>query len=109
MIRLNANRQARHFGTRQLGSFCVIRGACVGCEARALLSNLMGAFFWALFPAFLSAVYLTTDGEVSVGIRNAVLGSLGGAIGVVAAILLGYVIGGFRAEGQITKAIPEQG
>jgi hypothetical protein len=47
---------------------------------------------WALVPGFLSAIYLMSDAGVSMLTRNAVLGSLGAALGACIAIWLGYVL-----------------
>ena len=61
-----------------------------------------GWFFWAISPGLLSALYLTSDPGVSVELRNVVLGSLGAAGGMCAAIWLGYLIQGEPAGAQST-------
>lgn len=59
-----------------------------------------GAFLLAVLPAFLSSLWLTTSQGVSMNVRNVVLGLVGGVVGMVGTIWVGYIFSDFRAEAQ---------
>jgi len=60
--------------------------------------------FWSVLPGLLSALYLTSDPTMSVELRNSILGALGAAAGMCAAIWLGYLMHGQPAGAQPTAA-----
>ncbi len=60
-----------------------------------------GSFFWAFFPALLSAIYLTTDRGVDMTVRNVVLGVCGGAVGAAGAIWIGYFVNDYRVQAKV--------
>jgi hypothetical protein len=73
-----------------------------------------GASSWALLPALTSAIWLGSDPEVSVTVRNIAAGLFGAVFGASAAIWSGYLLGSYRAvaqnrpTGEVTMPEPSQ-
>jgi hypothetical protein len=68
--------------------------------------DFWGAALIAIAPALLSALYLTADPEVGLETRNVTLGIVGGILGAVAAIWLGYLFSGPSAGAQPVGGAP---
>jgi hypothetical protein len=71
--------------------------------------NYAASWGWSILsilPGFLSALYLISNPEISVPLRNFILGSLGAALGACAAIWIGYLISGSVASAQPATTTP---